>query len=53
VSGKKLQRQYKTHLSGFNSWDQKSHAKEWLLFPENIGANLSLDETAFLMAICI
>ena len=47
MSGKKLQRQYKTHLSGFNSWDQKSHAKDWLLFPENIGAHLSLDETAF------
>ena len=28
-------------------WDQKSHAKEWLLFLENIGTQLSIDETAF------
>ena len=34
-------------MSDFNSWEQKPHAKEWLLFPENIGAHLSLDETAF------
>lgn len=47
VSGKSLQHQYKNHLSDFNSWEQKSHAKEWLLFPENIGVHLSLDETAF------
>jgi transposase len=42
-----LQRQYKNHLSDFNSWDQKSHSREWLLYPENIGKHLSLDETAF------
>ena len=34
-------------MSDFNNWDQKSHAKDWLLFPENIGSRLSLDETAF------
>ena len=34
-------------MSDFNSWNQKSHAKEWLLFTHNIGAHLSLDETAF------
>jgi len=26
-------------------WDQKSHAKDWLLFPDNIGPYLSIDET--------
>jgi hypothetical protein len=26
---------------------KKTHAKEWLLFTENIGDHLSLDETAF------
>jgi transposase len=25
-------------------WEEKSHAKEWLVFPENIGDHLSLDE---------
>ena len=31
----------------FNSWEQKSHANEWLLFTENMGEYLSIDETAF------
>ena len=34
-------------MSGYNQWDQKTHAKEWLLYPENIGENLSIDETAY------
>ena len=27
-------------------WDQKSHARDWLLFPDNIGPHLSIDETS-------
>ena len=27
-------------MSDFNDWDQKSHAKDYLLFPENIGTDL-------------
>ena len=42
-----MQRQYRDYLSDFKSWNQKKHAKEWMLFPENIGSYLSLDETAF------
>ena len=34
-------------MSDFKSWNQKQHAKEWLLFAENLGSYLSLDETAF------
>jgi len=33
-------------LSEFPQWKQKSHAKEWLIFPENIGIRLSIDEVA-------
>lgn len=33
-------------MSDFRSWDSLSHAEEWLLFPENIGPNLSIDEVA-------
>jgi transposase len=33
-------------LSGFKDWDQKEHAEKWILFPENIGKRLSLDEVA-------
>lgn len=46
VNGKKLQRQYKDYLSDFKEWGQKGHAKQWLIFPENIGPYLSIDETA-------
>ncbi|WP_333925988.1 transposase, partial [Aquimarina algiphila] len=46
VNGKKLQRQYRDYLSEFKEWKYKSHAKEWLIFPENIGKRLSIDETA-------
>lgn len=46
VDGKKLQRQYKDYLSDFKDWEQKKHAKQWLIFPENIGHYLSIDETA-------
>ena len=35
------------YLSEFKAWNQKSHAKNWLLFPKNIESRLSLDETAF------
>jgi len=28
------------------TWDQKGHASDWLLFPDNIGPFLSMDETS-------
>jgi len=43
---KLFERQYKDHLSDFHQWDQKSHADKWLVFPENVGSRLSLDETS-------
>jgi transposase len=46
VDGKQLQQQYKDHLSSFHSWGQKGHADDWMLFPDNIGPCLSIDETA-------
>jgi transposase len=46
VDGKQLGQQYKDHLSDFHGWDQKSHADEWMLFEDNIGTSLSIDETA-------
>lgn len=42
---KTFERQYKDHLSGFHEWDQKNHADEWLVFEDNLGERLSLDET--------
>ena len=46
MDGDRLERQYKEHLSGYREWRQKEHAEEWLLFPENMGGMLSIDETA-------
>ena len=46
LPAKEFEKQYKDHLSGFREWDQLTHAEEWLLFPDNIGANLSIDEVA-------
>jgi transposase len=46
VSGKNLQHQYKDFLSDFKTWDQLSHAKQWLIFPKNLGKRLSIDETS-------
>ncbi|WP_298505995.1 transposase [uncultured Maribacter sp.] len=42
-----MQRQHKDYLSDLLSWNQKKHAKNWMLFPKNLGTYLSLDETAF------
>lgn len=44
MNGKKLQRQYKKHLSNFSRWEQREHASEWLIFPQNMGSHLSIDE---------
>ena len=46
VDGEQLSRQYKNHLSDFKSWEAKEHAQEWLVFPENVGEYLSIDETS-------
>jgi len=46
VDGEQLGRQYKEYLSDFNGWSEKEHAQEWLVFPENTGAYLSIDETS-------
>lgn len=46
INGNHLGQQYKDHLSGYKAWDQKEHASEWVLFPQNIGPYMSLDETS-------
>lgn len=46
INGDHFGQQYKDHLSDYHVWDQKSHAEDWMLFPDNIGTRLSLDETS-------
>lgn len=45
MNGKLLSSQYKEHFSDFRTWEQLPHASEYLVYPENIGANLSIDES--------
>jgi transposase len=45
LDGKQLQQQYKDHISNYRDWDQREHAAEWILYPENCGTHLSIDET--------
>lgn len=46
IPAKEFEKQYKDHLSGFKNWEQKEHAEEFMIFSENIGRRLSLDEVA-------
>jgi hypothetical protein len=46
INGAQLERHYKEHLSGYYDWEQLSPAGEWLLFPQNMGSRLSIDETS-------
>lgn len=46
IDGNHFGQQYKEHLSSYKTRDQKEHAEQWILFPENIGPYLSLDETS-------
>ena len=46
LDGKRLEEHYVRHLSDFMSWEDRSHAIDWLVFPENVGPFLSIDETS-------
>ncbi len=46
INGRTLQYHYKNHLSDFKDWTQKEHSEDWLLYGENLGKYLSLDETS-------
>lgn len=37
---------YKETLSGFRDWEQLDHADKWLLFAENIGPHMAIDESS-------
>jgi transposase len=45
VDGKKLSFWYKCFLSNYKEWNQRYHAADYVLFKENIGERLSMDET--------
>jgi transposase len=46
INSHKLQRHYKQKVSGYKEWVQLLHADDYLIYPENITANLSIDEVS-------
>ena len=40
-----MRKQYKEKISGYRNWVQLEHAEEYMLYPENLGSDMSLDET--------
>lgn len=45
LKGKTLRKQYKEKISDYRSWNQQEHADEYVLYPESLGPDMSLDET--------
>jgi len=46
VNGKQLTSQYKDFISQYKQWDQLEHASGYVLFKQNIGSSLCIDETS-------
>ena len=46
IDGHTFEKQYKESLSGYRDWEQLEHADEWLLFADNIGPRLAIDESS-------
>lgn len=46
VNANTLEKCYKDVLSGYRTWEELPHAAEWLVFPENLGPHLAIDETS-------
>lgn len=45
IDGDELERSYKHNLSDYAEWEQRDHASNWMLIEDNLGENLSIDET--------
>ena len=46
VNGKLLEEQYISHLSDFTRWERLGHAEDYIIFPDNIGEHITVDETS-------
>jgi transposase len=46
VDRRTFEKQYKEILSGYREWRDLGHADKWLVFPENIGPNVAIDESS-------
>lgn len=46
INSSTFAKRYKDTLSDFDTWDQKEHASEWILLPQNVGIDYGIDETS-------
>jgi len=46
INSSTFAKRYKDALSDFNTWEQKEHASDWILLPQNVGKDLGIDETS-------
>jgi transposase len=46
INSSTFAKRYKDTLSDFETWEQKEHASEWILLPQNVGREHGIDETS-------
>ena len=46
INSSTFAKRYKDTLSDFETWEQKGHASEWILLPQNVGKEHGIDETS-------
>lgn len=46
INSSTFAKRYKDTLSDFETWEQKDHASEWILLPQNVGKEHGIDETS-------
>ena len=46
INANTFDKQYKEVLSGYRTWEAYDHADCWLVFPENFGPRMAIDETS-------
>ena len=46
INSSMFAKRYKDTLSNFETWEQKEHASEWILIPQNVGKEQGIDETS-------
>ena len=46
INSSTFAKRYKDTLSDFEMWEQKEHASEWILLPQNVGKEHGIDETS-------
>jgi transposase len=46
INSEVLRKHYKHKVSDYSKWNQREHCESYMLFPDNIGAVLSIDEVS-------